>query len=654
MFRANISSLLYLIVFAPLAGSIINGLLSRYLPRKAVSVIGVGAPFISFAATLVAGWGFLGLQAEDPAFGSVTATLFNWISSGPVDIDFALYLDPLSLVMTLVVTCVGSFIHMYSIGYMHGDPSYARYFSHLNLFMFAMLLLVLGRSLLLLFVGWEGVGLCSYLLIGFWFSDMDKASAGKKAFIVNRIGDFGFLLALFVLLFWLGGSLDVPDLKQMVTEPGSALAAKTGLLTVVTLCLFLGATGKSAQIPLYVWLPDAMAGPTPVSALIHAATMVTAGVYMIARLNFLFALAPVTMAIVAGVGALTALLAATIGLTQFDIKKVLAYSTVSQLGYMFLGVGMGAFGAGIFHLMTHAFFKACLFLCAGSVIHAMNSEQDIRKMGGLGKYMPITRATFLISTMAIAGVPLLSGFFSKDEILYNAFVLNHASGTLPPWLGKLYFAMGLFAALLTAIYMFRLYFLTFTGELRSRDAHPHESPWSMTVPLMVLAFGAIVVGYVGLPDEKLNVFHHFLEPVFEHGMQHIVSTGTHALEYGLMGLSTVVAVGGIVIAWLLYRGPWQDEPANIARSLSGLYRLVFDKYRMDELYGAVFVRPVQAVARWSYKWLDAGAIDGVMVNGSAKTVRGIGTVTRWAVNGDVQSYATAVFMGLVVLVYLIF
>ncbi|NOZ01701.1 MAG: NADH-quinone oxidoreductase subunit L, partial [Deltaproteobacteria bacterium] len=431
------------------------------------------------------------------------------------------------------------------------------------------------------------------------------------------------------------------------------LALHVGTITVVTLCLFLGATGKSAQIPLYVWLPDAMAGPTPVSALIHAATMVTAGIYMIARLNFLFALAPITMAVIGGIGALTALLAATIGLTQFDIKKVLAYSTVSQLGYMFLGVGMGAFGAGIFHLMTHAFFKAGLFLCAGSVIHAMHDEQDVRQMGGLGKYMPITRATFLVFTLAISGVPFFSGFFSKDEILYSAFVLQHKSGVIPPWLYKVYFAMGLFAALLTAIYMFRLYFLTFSGDLRS-DAHPHESPSTMTIPLIVLAIGAAVAGFIGLPFEHLNVWHHWLEPVFEDGAGHFFSTGNHALEYGLMGLSTVVALSGVGIAWLLYRGSWSQEPARIAHSLAGLYRLVYDKYRVDELYGVLVVRPLQACSRWMHKWIDAGLIDGVLVNGSARAVRGVGSVTSWAVNGDVQAYAAVILVGVAVLIWMIF
>ncbi len=654
MLQGQVATLLYVIVFAPLVGAVVNGLGSRWLSRRFVSAVGVGTPFLSFAAALYSFAALMGVRGQEPEFTAVSTTLFSWISAGPISVDFALYLDPLSMVMTLVVTGVGSLIHLYSVGYMHGDPSYARYFSHLNLFMFSMLLLVLGQSLLLLFVGWEGVGLCSYLLIGFWFSDMDKAVAGKKAFIVNRIGDFGFLLGLFVLVFWMGGTLDVPALRDAVTAPDSRIASMTGAVTVVTLCLFVGATGKSAQIPLYVWLPDAMAGPTPVSALIHAATMVTAGVYMIARLNFLFVLAPVTMAVVAGVGALTALFAASIGLAQNDIKKVLAYSTVSQLGYMFLGVGMGAFGAGIFHLMTHAFFKACLFLGAGSVIHAMHGEQDIQKMGGLARHMPITRATFLISCLAIAGVPLLSGFFSKDEILYGAFVLRHGSGAVAPWLGKLYFVLALAAALMTAVYMFRLYFLTFSGEMRSHDAHPHESPATMTIPLILLAAGAVAAGWVGLPDEKLNLFHHYLEPVFAWSGERIVSTGNHALEFTLMGLSSVVALTGIGLAWLMYRGAWRDEPDRIARALPGLYRAIFHKYYVDELYALLFVRPLQRLSRWAFRWVDAGLVDGVLVNGSARSVRGVGLLTRMMVNGDVQAYAVAVFVGLAVLVWWMF
>jgi NADH-quinone oxidoreductase subunit L len=642
-------NLLYLVVFPPLIGAIVNGLFCRFLSRGTVSVIGVVTPFISFITSVYL---FFATKGEEGF--ALTATLFDWITTGTTNIALSFYLDPLSMVMALVVTGVGSFIHLYSVGYMHDDPSYARYFSHLNLFMFSMLMLVLGKSLLVMFVGWEGVGLCSYLLIGFWFSDMEKAIAGKKAFIVNRIGDFGFLLGLFILLFVLGGSLDIEVLKEQVSKEGSVLASNVPLVTIVTLCLFVGATGKSAQIPLYVWLPDAMAGPTPVSALIHAATMVTAGVYMVARLNFLFALAPVTMAVVAGIGALTAIFAATIGLAQNDIKKVLAYSTVSQLGYMFLGVGSGAFDAGIFHLMTHAFFKACLFLCAGSVIHALHGEQDIRRMGGLKTKMPITRWTFLISCLAIAGVPPLSGFFSKDEILYNAFVLSHKSGAVPEYLGKIYFALALLGAFLTATYMFRLYFLTFEGDLRSHDAHPHESPKVMTIPLIVLAVGAIFAGFVGLPSEGLNLFHHYLEPVFAQGSKFFVSKGTHEIEYGLMGLSTLVGLAGIFFAYLLYIGAWKEEPKRLTSALPRLYNLVLNKYYVDEIYDFLFVKPFQKISQLAYRFIDALLIDKVMVEGPARLTRGLGTISSPVVNGDVQSYAMMMFLGLCVLIYLIF
>ncbi|MBM4395884.1 MAG: NADH-quinone oxidoreductase subunit L [Deltaproteobacteria bacterium] len=644
--RDNVGTLLWVVVFAPLAGAIVNGILGPRLKRGTVSLVGVGAPVVAFVASALATWGLAGREA-------VSTTLFTWIQAGPIRVDLSLWLDPLSAVMILIVTGIGSLIHLYSTGYMHGDPSYSRYFSHLNLFLFAMLLLVLGKSLLLLFVGWEGVGLCSYLLIGFWFDDMAKAVAGKKAFLVNRIGDFGFLLGMFVLVFWMEGSLDVPALRDAVDMGGGHFVPGGTGVMLVTLALFLGATGKSAQIPLHVWLPDAMAGPTPVSALIHAATMVTAGVYMIARLNFLFALAPTTMAIVALTGAATALFAASIGLVQNDIKKVLAYSTVSQLGYMVLGAGVGAFGAGVFHLMTHAFFKACLFLGAGSVIHAMAGCQDIRLMGGLGKRMPWTRATFLVSTLAIAGVPLLSGFFSKDEILYKTLALQPASGPVAGWIGPLCFAMALAAALLTATYMFRLYFLTFSGELRSHHAHPHESPASMTIPLVVLAAGAALAGYVGLPIEHLNFWEHWLHPVFEDGAARFVSTGSHALEYGLMGVSTVVACGGIALAWALWRGPLTHVPAKAAAAAGGFYRLVCDRYRIDELYDAIAIRPFQALARVTHRWLDAFGIDAVLVNGPPRAVGWIGSIVRVAANGDVQAYAAALFVGLAVLLWLV-
>lgn len=633
---------LYFVVFAPLISAILVGLFGRFLSHKMVSFIAVGAPFVAFAAALVAVISYV--TTPHPEDWAVTATLYNWITVGNFSFDFSLYLDPLSCVMILVVTGVGSFIHLYSVGYMHDDPSYSRYFSHLNLFMFAMLLLVLGKSLLILFIGWEGVGLCSYLLIGFWFDDMEKAKAGKKAFIVNRIGDFGFLLGIFVILFWFQGSLDIQDLKESVTIPQSYISSNTTLITIVTLCLFLGATGKSAQIPLYIWLPDAMAGPTPVSALIHAATMVTAGVYMVARLNFLFVLAPISMAVVAFIGALTAVFAATIGLAQNDIKKVLAYSTVSQLGYMFVAVGVGAFSAGIFHLMTHAFFKACLFLGAGSVIHAMAQEQDIRKMGGLGKMMPITRATFLISTMAIAGVPLLSGFFSKDEILYSALTLHHKSQVVPGWISDLCFCLILLGAFITALYMFRLYFLTFSGELRSHEAHPHESPPTMTVTLIVLAVGAIFAGYVGLPFEGLNKFHDFLHPVFAWSSQHLVSQGSHTLEYGVMVISTIIAIGGIWLAYMLYVGSWKHLPETISTKSKGLYQLVVNKYYIDEIYDFIIVKPLHAFARWFAKWIDGGVIDKGMVEGPPKVMNMLGSLTRLLVNGEVQAYAAAILI----------
>lgn len=647
----SIEALLAVVVLAPLVGAILNGLLSGVLKRRTVTLLGVGAPVVAFGASLWAIVQWLPLRAALPG-ASVTAVLFRWIEAGPVAVDLSLYLDPLSAVMILVVTGIGSLIHLYSVGYMHDDPSYARYFSHLNLFTFAMLLLVLGRSLLVLFVGWEGVGLCSYLLIGFWFSDMDKAIAGKKAFIVNRIGDFGFLLALFFLMFHLNGSLDVPTLRAAVADPASAFNTDNAMVTLVTLLLFVGATGKSAQIPLYVWLPDAMAGPTPVSALIHAATMVTAGVYMIARLNFLYMLAPVSMAVVASVGAATAIFAASIGLVQNDIKKVLAYSTVSQLGYMILAVGVGAFGAGVFHLMTHAFFKACLFLGAGSVIHAMAGEQDIQKMGGLAKRMPITRWTFLVATMAIAGVPLLSGFFSKDEILFKALTYRHASGLVPGWLNVAWFALALGAALMTALYMFRLYFLTFSGSARDPHAHPHESPATMTIPLIVLAAGAAVAGYVGLPDPSLNVFEHFLGPVFGGTEEGILATGTHGLELGLMGVSSVVAFLGIGLAWWLYRGAGREVPSRLAASAAGLHRTLWNKYYVDEAYDLLVVRPLKAIAHYSWKWIDAGLVDGLLVNGPARLLSAAGGAGRRLATGDVQAYAAALVVGLAVIVFL--
>jgi NADH-quinone oxidoreductase subunit L len=540
----------------------------------------------------------------------------------------------------------------------------------LNLFMFAMLTLVMARSLPLLFVGWEGVGLCSYLLIGFWYKDIANAAAGKKAFIVNRVGDFAFLIGMFILFMASKGlghaTLDVPALRQLAAVNPDAMAS---VATAACLLLFVGACGKSAQIPLYVWLPDAMAGPTPVSALIHAATMVTAGVYMIARMNFLYELAPVANAVVATVGAATAVFAATIGFAQRDIKKVLAYSTVSQLGYMFLAVGCGAYAAGVFHLLTHAFFKACLFLGAGSVIHGLSGEQDMFKMGQLSKHMKITWATFLVSSLAIAGIPPLAGFFSKDEILWMAFTAHLE----PAWLGPVLWVAGVAAAFMTAFYVFRAVFLTFHGTDRvSHEAkhHLHESPPAMTIPLIVLAAGAVVVGFLNAPAVVGGnaAFHHWLEPVFEgHVGAHPVGVGMVDLPAGmtvaaeaagghgsmeilLMVLSVAVAISGILLAYTFYiRSP--GIPALISARLGGFYTLVANKYYVDELYERTIVRPGYALSdRLMFRFIDAGIIEGI-VNGLGITARLFGAVARLAQSGVVRTYAFFMLIGFLYLVY---
>jgi len=648
----TLSTLLAVVVAAPLVGAALNGLLPRLFSRRASAVVGVGASVVSFAAAFWALVAWYPVRESLPGH-AFSVSYFSWIAAGPLAVDFALWMDPLSALMLMVVTGIGSLIHLYSVGYMHDDPSFARFFSHLNLFLFSMLLLVLGRSLPIVFVGWEGVGLCSYLLIGFWFSDAEKALAGQKAFVVNRIGDFGFLVAMFLLIFLMDGSLDIPGLHGAAEEATSPLRTQAGMTTLITLLLFLGVTGKSAQIPLYIWLPDAMAGPTPVSALIHAATMVTAGVYLIARLNFLFALAPVTMAVVATVGGLTALFAATIGLVQNDIKKVLAYSTVSQLGYMVLGVGVGAFGAGVFHLMTHAFFKACLFLGAGSVIHALHGEQDIRRMGGLARKMPVTHWTFLLATLAIAGVPGLSGFFSKDEILFEALTMRHASGSIPGYMNVLWFGLGISAALMTAFYMFRLYFLTFRGECRDPHAHPHESPWTMGLPLVVLAAGSVAAGYLGLPGGHGNFLRGFLAPVFEGGEASFRSEGSHALEFGLMGVSTLVALAGIALAAWWYVGRGREMPGRLAAAVPSLHRTLVDKWYVDEAYDLLVVRPLRAMSGWAFRLLDVVVVDRGMVHGPARLVTWIGRGLRRGHNGDVQAYLAVLALGLAVLVFVV-
>ena len=627
---------LFLIPLLPALGAIFNLFFGS---RAGKGVVGIVAPAVVGSGFLVAAFAFAQLLGA-PAGSSLLQQVYPWIHVGALQIDVAFRIDALSAVMVMVVTGVGFLIHVYSVGYMHEDPRFSRYFTYLNLFTFAMLILVLADNLPLLFVGWEGVGLCSYLLIGFWFEEDANASAGKKAFIVNRVGDAGFLLATF-LIFW---NLGPGNHSLAFSEIGAAVGQiDPSTITLIALLLFVGATGKSAQLPLYVWLPDAMAGPTPVSALIHAATMVTAGVYMIARMNFLFSLAPAAMEVVATVGALTAIFAATIGLAQNDIKKVLAYSTISQLGYMFLGVGVGAYSAGVFHLMTHAFFKGLLFLGSGSVIHAMSGEQDMRKMGGLRKHLPITYATFLVGTLAIAGIPGLSGFFSKDLVLASVY----GSGHHGLWL------VAVCAAGMTSFYMFRLLFMTFFGECRADhhvQHHLHESPPSMTGPLCVLAGLSIVGGYVGLPLHIAwgDRFSHFLAPVLGEPSLHL----GEAAEIALMATSVAVGLIGLAAAYVMYvQRP--ELPGRITSSIGGLYTLVYNKYYVDEIYDAAFVRTTLALAYGLWRWFDVAVVDGI-VNGSAALVAANARAWRRLQTGNVQHYAASLLFGaVVVLGYLV-
>jgi NADH-quinone oxidoreductase subunit L len=641
---------LWLIPILPLAGAAINGVFGKKSSRQTVSVVGLffsGAAF-AWALWVAARFSSLSLPYQE--------YLAHWIRSGSFAVDFAFYLDQLSLVMLLVVTGVGFLIHTYSVGYMWDDPSYYRFFAYLNLFMFFMLTLVLANNYLLMFIGWEGVGLASYLLIGFWFTKDSAASAGKKAFIVNRIGDFGFLIALFLLIKHFG-TLNFAQVFDTV-KPLSAETAGVGLLTTIGLLLMVGAAGKSAQIPLYVWLPDAMEGPTPVSALIHAATMVTAGVYMLSRSHMILERAPIALTVVAIIGTLTAFFAATIGIAQTDIKKVLAYSTVSQLGYMFMACGVGAFSAGIFHLMTHAFFKGLLFLSAGSVIHAVGGEQDMRKMGGLRVYIPWTFLAMGIATLAIAGIPPLAGFWSKDEILWKAYQTS--------WI---YWLIGLITAFITSFYMFRLLFMTFFGDYRgaradtqghgshghASDEHghgePHESPMVMLIPLMILAVLSVVGGLVGIG----NHFEHFLAPVFGTGA--IIEGATEAAggytEYLLMGISVLAALLGAFLAYVLYLSkPYL--PQKIADGLNGFYTAVVHKYYIDEIYAAVFVKPLIDVStRILWQGVDRGVIDAT-VNNSAAAARSVSDEVRHMQSGNLRSYAGWIAAGsAVVIAYMI-
>lgn len=652
----------WLIPLFPLIGAVFNGLLGKKIKNEAV-IGGIGTLMMALSFLVSCGilMQLMGMPAEERVFQKV---VFSWIQSGNFKADMAFLVDPLSTVMIMVVTGVGALIHLYSIGYMHGEEGFYRYFSYLNLFAMSMLLLVLGANMLVMFIGWEGVGLCSYLLIGYYFHKKSAGDAAKKAFVMNRVGDFGFLVGMFTLYWWLGNNHNVWTINFVELKTASNLLPYGGVVTLATLCFFLGATGKSAQIPLYTWLPDAMEGPTPVSALIHAATMVTAGVYMIGRMSFVFVKAPQTMMVVAIVGAATAIFAATIGTAQNDIKRVLAYSTVSQLGFMFLAMGVGAFTAGIFHLMTHAFFKACLFLGSGSVIHAMHhalhhghlhdDPQDMRNMGGLRKVMPITFATFLVSTIAIAGIPGFSGFFSKDEILWQAFS--------NPFHGGLNFFLwltGAVAACFTAFYMFRLVFMTFFGECRINPKvkdHLHESPLVITIPLMVLGFLAVVGGYIGMP--KLlgmlpNYFEHWLEPVFETANTyaqtyvHVQEHG-HAMEWGLMGASVVIAVVGICIAYTLYIAS-PSIPAKFTAAFPALHRAVYNKWYIDELYDFLFVNPCKAFGNFLWKGFDVVVIDGI-VDGVAYVVKGFSGILRHIQSGYVHNYALSMALGVVVII----
>jgi NADH-quinone oxidoreductase subunit L len=702
---SNMELLVRLILLPPLLVAAFNGLMGLFAPgyRKQEWLIGglaTAAVALPFAVAVAL---FLG---EGAGHGAEVVRYFTWLAAGDLQVDFAYRVDQLSLVMTLIVTGVGALIHLYSIGYMRGDAGYWRFFAYLNLFIFAMLNLVLAENLPVLFLGWEGVGLCSYLLIGFWYTNLKNSAAANKAFIVNRIGDFAFLLAMFILFAAVTERADGPFGLDFTTllAPETLGALGGGTLLLVVLLFFVGATGKSAQIPLFVWLPDAMAGPTPVSALIHAATMVTSGLYLLARLSPMVLQAPGAMTVIAVVGALTAVMAATIAITQNDIKRVLAYSTVSQLGFMFLAAGVGAFFVSIFHVMTHAFFKGCLFLGSGSVIHGMHhvehalqhkglipspaghdghgghghdtpldseahqdplrdhplpydgpfDAQDLRTMGGLKKYMPVTRWTFLVATLAIAGLPPLAGFFSKDEILFKTFEFAHNDH------GGFYFlwAVGLATALLTAVYMGRCYLLTFEGRPRWPDAldtHPHESPWTMTLPLVVLAFLSAVGGFLGLPEVLGESWiHHYLVeegagPVAEPTHELHVA---HATEWGLLGLGALVAVAGLLLAWMRWGRRGLEADARLRRRLGALYGLFARKYYVDELYEGAVVRPVVEGARRVLAPFDLKAVDGA-VNGLARLFRDAALGLRGIQTGVVQTYALYLVLGVVAVIALL-
>jgi NADH-quinone oxidoreductase subunit L len=736
------ASYLWLIPFFPLVGAFVNAALGVRLQRRfgkgLVHSISIGAMVLSFATACVAFVQLLGLDAEHRFLQD---TVWNIFTAGKVRVDLGFAIDPLGMMMTLVVTFISMLIHVFSIGYMAEEPSYWRFFAYLNLFVFSMLLLVMGDNFVLMFFGWEGVGLCSYLLIAFWYTDPQKAAAGMKAFITNRFGDFGFILGVFLLFWALGGAwktapdgklayvetdphvaayvaaargeghgaphvkigptLNFRELRDQVVIKNTGVAENLrsqkmfgfGLLAVVGILLFVGAMGKSAQLPLHVWLPDAMAGPTPVSALIHAATMVTAGVYMVARLNFIFALSPTAMGWVALIGALTALFAASIGFFQYDIKKVLAYSTVSQLGFMFIGVGVGAYWAGAYHLLTHAFFKATLFLCSGSVILGCHHEQDMRKMGGLGKLMPVTRWTYLVACWAIAGFPWASGFYSKDEILWKAFSQEGMKflGIPAPHLGQLIYLMGIIAATGTSFYMFRSYYMTFTGEYRGGHGHghghdaeghghaPHESPLSITLVLVALAAGAVLAAVLGIPTAwsgTAPLLEHWLEPALPavvHFAEH-----AHSTEFLFQLIGVAVGVVGWAFARALYKDGRSQVPARLLERWKGAWKVVYNKYYVDELYQATVLRGSVGLAR-ALAWFDKNFIDGIvnlagavtrvfanidgaidryLVDGMVNLVAGAtlsaGSVLRRVQTGRIQTYLYGALAGAIALVLLNF
>jgi NADH-quinone oxidoreductase subunit L len=632
---------LWLIPILPFLGFLLNGLFGKRAGKGFVTAAALAASLGAAVLGTVAVFQYTAHYHHGERHLNV---VYEWFNSSGIGADIAFQLDPLSIVMLMVVTWIGFLIHVYSVGYMHHEEGYWRYFAYLNLFLAAMLILILGSSYLFMFVGWEGVGLCSYLLIGFYYQTDYAPPAGKKAFIVNRIGDFGFLVAMFLMFAYMG-SVDFAKVQQVAGAGGIA----TGIITTICLLMFLGACGKSAQIPLFVWLPDAMAGPTPVSALIHAATMVTAGVYMIARSNVLFRLAPDAMMVVAIVGGLTALFAATIGLRQFDIKKVLAYSTVSQLGFMFIAVGVGAFSAGVFHLVTHAFFKACLFLGSGSVIHAMSGEQDIRNMGGLKDRIPHTFRTFAIATYAIAGLPLAAGFFSKDEILVSAWSTPYFPGV-----GKFVWLLGTLAAFCTAFYMYRLVYLTFYGQFRGtheQEHHLHESPASMTGPLWILAILSLFGGLLSLPH---HIWHGWSLSSWLHPIIPEVA-GTHreihiefSTELIIAAVSTAIAILGWLMARSLYKEKQLASDAAFAQRAPGLARALENKWYVDELYAAVIVRPLAGISRFFWKGVDA-VIDGIAAM-LGYVVRGMGEIMRFAQTGNVRNYALMFFIGVLLFV----